>query len=181
MATTHYNLYVTDSTTETFKNFREQLASGTNSNMTKIDEALYSHVQSAAYGGTGKTGVTAGNYLVGNGNGAMTEKTPAQVRENIEACKVTQYSATFDKDDWLLNATTSYYEQTLTVTGLKATYSAAPIVDCVLSGTNTTTDSEILDGFSCIDIVETGTNSLTARCIAEVPNVDVPVRVVVFA
>ena len=31
-------------------------------------------------GGTGKTSVTAGNFLVGNGTSAMTEKTPAEVK-----------------------------------------------------------------------------------------------------
>ena len=36
-------------------------------------------------GGTGKTSVTAGNFLVGNGTGAMTEKTPAAVRTLIGA------------------------------------------------------------------------------------------------
>lgn len=34
-------------------------------------------------GGTGKTSVTAGNYLVGNGTSALTEKTPKQVGNNV--------------------------------------------------------------------------------------------------
>lgn len=36
-------------------------------------------------GGTGKTSVTSGSYLVGNGTGALQEKTPAEVLEHIEA------------------------------------------------------------------------------------------------
>jgi len=38
-----------------------------------------------ARGGTGKSSVTAGNYLVGNGTSAMTEKTPAEVLSDIGA------------------------------------------------------------------------------------------------
>lgn len=37
------------------------------------------------HGGTGKTSVTANNFLVGNGTSALVEKTPAQVRELIGA------------------------------------------------------------------------------------------------
>lgn len=42
-------------------------------------------------GGTGKTSVTAGNFLVGNGTSAMTEKTPAQVLSTIGAAPAYTY------------------------------------------------------------------------------------------
>lgn len=42
-------------------------------------------VRTVAEGGTGKSSVTSGNYLVGNGTGALVEKTPAQVLEDIGA------------------------------------------------------------------------------------------------
>lgn len=38
-----------------------------------------------ARGGTGKSSITAGNFLVGNGTSAMTEKTPAEVLSAIGA------------------------------------------------------------------------------------------------
>lgn len=38
-----------------------------------------------AHGGTGKTTVTAGNFLKGNGTSALTERTPAQVLSDIGA------------------------------------------------------------------------------------------------
>lgn len=38
-------------------------------------------------GGTGRSTVTSGSYLVGNGTGALNEKTPEQVREHIGAAK----------------------------------------------------------------------------------------------
>lgn len=45
-------------------------------------------------GGTGKSSVTSGNYLVGNGTSAMTEKTPAQVLSDIGAAPAYTYSTT---------------------------------------------------------------------------------------
>ena len=38
-------------------------------------------------GGTGKTSVTSGSYLMGNGTGALTEKTPAQVKTDLALVK----------------------------------------------------------------------------------------------
>lgn len=40
---------------------------------------------SVSKGGTGKTSITAGNYIVGNGTSAVTSKTPAEVLEDIGA------------------------------------------------------------------------------------------------
>ncbi len=39
-------------------------------------------------GGTGKTSVTSGSYLVGNGTGALQEKTPAEVLAHIGGAKI---------------------------------------------------------------------------------------------
>lgn len=47
-------------------------------------------------GGTGKTSVTAGNFLVGNGTSAMTEKTPAEVKT---ALGLTTETWTFTLED----------------------------------------------------------------------------------
>lgn len=44
-----------------------------------------SGIFSVQRGGTGKGSVTSGSYLVGNGTGTMTEKTPAQVLADIGA------------------------------------------------------------------------------------------------
>lgn len=41
-----------------------------------------------AKGGTGISSVTSGNYIVGNGTGALQEKTPDEVLENIGGCKL---------------------------------------------------------------------------------------------
>lgn len=47
--------------------------------------ALADSVVPVEKGGTGKASVTSGNFLVGNGTNAMNERTPAQVREAINA------------------------------------------------------------------------------------------------
>lgn len=47
--------------------------------ITKPSAADMSGTLGVKNGGTGKTSVTAGNFLVGNGTSAMTEKTPAEV------------------------------------------------------------------------------------------------------
>ena len=47
-------------------------------------------------GGTGKASVTAGNYLVGNGSSALTEKTPAQVLSDIGAQAALSFDGTYN-------------------------------------------------------------------------------------
>jgi len=47
-------------------------------------------------GGTGKSSVTAGNYLVGNGSSALTEKTPAQVLSDIGAQAALSFEGTYN-------------------------------------------------------------------------------------
>jgi len=137
---------------------------------------------SVSRGGTGKSSVTSGNYLVGNGTSALSEKTPSQVRTDIGAVQVVEYSTNviFDKDDWVTDSN-GYYSQTISVTGLLASYSASPHVACVLTGTNKDDDYATLQGFSKINIFDTGTNTLTAKCIKAAPTVDVPVKVAVYA
>ena len=57
-----------------------------------------------AKGGTGKTSVTAGNFLVGNGAGSMVEKTPAQVLEAIGAAATTHKHDASDIISGILSA-----------------------------------------------------------------------------
>ena len=52
--------------------------------LTEIREKL-KQVRKVEDGGTGKSAVTAGNMLVGDGTNALAEKTPEQVREHIKA------------------------------------------------------------------------------------------------
>lgn len=48
--TEHYNLFITDDGQETFQNFRRELAGPDNSNMTKIDNALFEKIDKSKIG-----------------------------------------------------------------------------------------------------------------------------------
>lgn len=97
--------------------------SGVSACLTEIRTKLSTHkhaasdVESGVFsvqrGGTGKGSVTAGNYLVGNGTGVMTEKTPAQVLADIGA-------ASADAVDPVVTTTGTSTAYVATVPGIKA-------------------------------------------------------------
>lgn len=145
-----------------------------NNNENQID------ILSVSHGGTGRNSFTFGNYLIGNGNDTLIEYKPSQVRKNIEACKVLKYTnIIFNKNNWTLNSA-GYYEQTISVIGLKLDYPVSPIIDCILSGNNKELDQSIIDNFVCINILDTGENVLIGKCIKDIPKVDIPIEITVF-
>ena len=93
--------------------------------------------------------------------------------------EVKQYTGTLLASGWAADAH-GYQEQTITITGLKASYAVDPEWDVALSGTDPDADAALLEGFALIHNYTTGVNSLTAQCIGKAPTVNVPVKVVVF-
>lgn len=91
----------------------------------------------------------------------------------------TQYTGTLLSTGWAED-TNGYMAQTITITGLKASYSVDPQWDVALSGTDPDADAALLEGFALIHNFKTGANSLTAQCIGNAPEVNIPVKVVVF-
>ena len=91
----------------------------------------------------------------------------------------TQYTGTLLASGWSEDSH-GYQAQTITITGLKASYDVDPQWDVALSGTDPDADATLLDGFALIHNYKTGTNSLTAQCIGSAPTVNIPVKVVVF-
>ena len=89
-----------------------------------------------------------------------------------------QYTATLPTSGWALSG--GYYTQTVTVTGLKASYSKDPIVDVALSGTDATTDEALIEAWAYIGLFETGTDSITAYCTQASPAINVPITIIVF-
>ena len=89
----------------------------------------------------------------------------------------TQYTGTLLASGWSEDSY-GYQAQTITITGLKASYDVDPQWDVALSGTDP--DATLLDGFALIHNYKTGTNSLTAQCIGKAPTVNIPIKVVVF-
>lgn len=64
---------------------------------------------SVSRGGTGKSTLTTNNFLVGNGTGAMQEKTPSQVLDLIGASSVSKIiSVTLTKSGWSDNSQRIY-------------------------------------------------------------------------
>lgn len=92
---------------------------------------------------------------------------------------VKQYTGTLLASGWSEDSH-GYQAQTITITGLKASYDVDPQWDVALSGTDPDADAALLDGFALIHNYVTGANSLTAQCIGKAPTVNIPIKVVVF-
>lgn len=93
--------------------------------------------------------------------------------------EVKQYTGTLLASGWSEDSH-GYQAQTITITGLKASYDVDPQWDVALSGTDPDADAALLEGFALIHNYKTGTNSLTAQCIGVAPTINIPVKVVVF-
>ena len=93
--------------------------------------------------------------------------------------EVKQYTGTLLASGWSKDSH-GYQAQTITITGLKASYDVDPQWDVALSGTDPDADAALLEGFALIHNYTTGSNSLTAQCIGKAPTVNIPVKVVVF-
>lgn len=93
--------------------------------------------------------------------------------------EVKQYTGTLLASGWAADSH-GYQAQTITITGLKASYDVDPQWDVALSGTDPDADAALLEGFALIHNYVTGANSLTAQCIGAAPTINIPVKVVVF-
>lgn len=96
-----------------------------------------------------------------------------------EPMNIKQYTGTLLASGWAADSH-GYQAQTITITGLKASYDVDPQWDVALSGTDPDADAALLEGFALIHNYVTGANSLTAQCIGSAPTVNIPVKVVVF-
>lgn len=93
------------------------------------------------------------------------------------------YTATLTAAGWQTSG--AWKTQTVSVTGLKATYNAAPFVDVALSGTDAAADAELAAawlGISASAIANTAANSLTVKFPATVdtPTVNIPIRITTY-
>lgn len=93
--------------------------------------------------------------------------------------EVKQFTGTLLASGWSEDSH-GYQAQTITITGLKASYDVDPQWDVALSGTDPDADAALLEGFALIHNYVTGANSLTAQCIGKAPTVNIPIKVVVF-
>ena len=82
------------------------------------------------------------------------------------------YTATLLSNGWAADG--GYQKQTVTVTGLKASYPVAPVVDAQLSGMDADGDAAILTAFAAVNILQTAENQLIAYCIGAAPTTNIP-------
>ena len=118
-------------------------------------------------------------------SGAPTEDMDAATKKYVDDSVAgagsgpKQYTGTLLASGWAADSH-GYQAQTITITGLKASYSIDPQWDVALSGTDPDADAALLEGFALIHNYKPGANSLTAQCIGKAPTVNIPVKVVVF-
>ena len=85
------------------------------------------------------------------------------------------YSGTLLSTGWTTNG--SYKTQTITISGLRVSYNSQPIIDAQLSGTDADGDTAVLEAWSAVNYTNTATNSLTAMCIGDAPEVNIPILI----
>lgn len=126
---------------------------------------------------------TMRTYLTGSGvevpSAASIDEMAAILSSVPAGGNVTQYTGTLLSTGWAADSY-GYQAQTITITGLQASYDVDPQWDVVLSGTDPDADEALINGFALIHNYKTGTNSLTAQCIGSAPSVNIPIKVVVF-
>lgn len=96
-----------------------------------------------------------------------------------EPMNIKQYTGTLLASGWAADSH-GYQAQTITIDGLKASYDVDPQWDVALSGMDKDADSALLTGFSRVSNFTTGAYSLTAQCIGAPPEINIPIKVVVF-
>ena len=91
----------------------------------------------------------------------------------------TVFTTTLSSTGWSTDSN-GYKAQTLTVSGIKASYSVNPVVDVSLLGNDATTDAARIEAFALISSVNTAAGSVTALCAGDAPTIDVPIIINVW-
>ena len=187
---------------------KSDLAAGVQASLDKADTALQSAPVTSVNGQTGKVTVSVpdastttplmdGTASYGSGTTYArgdhkhpTDTTRVPTNRTINgkslASNITlgvMYSATLTASGWTTSG--DWKTQTVSVTGLKATYNAAPFVDVTLTGTDATGDAELAAawlGISETLIADTAANSITIKFPATVdtPTVNIPITITTY-
>ena len=83
------------------------------------------------------------------------------------------YTGTLLASGW--SASGNYQVQTITITGLKSTYDSHPRIDAQLTGTDADADYIILEAWGKVNYANTGDNILTAMCLGDAPEANIPI------
>lgn len=163
---------------------KSDLASDVQTSLRKADSALQSAPVTSVNSKTGAVSLAKGDVGLGNVDNvrqySANNPPPYPVTSvngktgavTVETSSGTTYNATLSSSGWTTSG--SYKKQTVTVTGLKANYPVAPVVDAQLTGTDADGDTAVLTGFSAINLIQTSENQLIAYCIGDAPTVNIP-------
>ena len=187
---------------------KSDLASGVQASLDKADSALQSAPVTSVNGQTGEVTVSVpaastttplmdGTASYGSGTTFArgnhrhpTDTTRVPTNRTINgkslASNITlgvMYSATLTASNWTTSG--AWKTQVVSVTGLKATYNAAPFVDVTLTGTDATGDAELAAawlGISETLIADTAANSITVKFPATVdtPTANIPITITTY-
>lgn len=125
----------------------------------------------------------AGDVYVGSTSGTNKDDGSKKLITADEVPKGAVYTATLTAAGWVISG--AWKTQTVSVTGLKASYNAAPFVDVALSGTDAAADAELAAawlGISATAIADTAADSLTVKFpeTVDTPTVNIPIRITVY-
>ena len=187
---------------------KSDLAAGVQASLDKADTALQSAPVTSVNGQTGEVTVSVpdastttplmdGTASYGSGTTYArgnhrhpTDTTRVPTNRTINgkslASNITlgvMYSATLTASSWTTAG--AWKTQTVSVTGLKATYNAAPFVDVTLTGTDAAGDAELAAawlGISETLIADTAANSITIKFPATVdtPTANIPITITTY-
>ena len=187
---------------------KSDLASGVQESLDKADSALQSAPVTSVNGQTGEVTVSVpdastttplmdGTASYGSGttyargnhrHPTDTTRVPTSRTVNGKALSANinlgvMYSATLTSAGWTTSG--DWKTQTVEVSGLKATYNAAPFVDVSLTGTDATGDAELAAawlGISETLIADTAANSITVKFPATVdtPTANIPITITTY-
>lgn len=175
--------------TKVFVN-NELSASSTDAIMNKVVYAAVQSLTNAITTGLAEKANTSHTHVKADITDMVTDSAPTENSDHFVTSggvyaaiknvkNAFQYTGTLLSSGWAADAN-GYQAQTITITGLKASYDVDPQWDVVLSGTDTDADAALLENFSLIHNYKTGENSLTAQCIGTAPLVNIPIKVVCF-
>lgn len=146
-------------------------------------DAVFSFVIGSSLG-QWKIGTTTGGSWVNDGITVVSASTTINGKDLYSNITLgAMYSATLTSAGWTTSG--DWKTQTVTVTGLKATYNAAPFVDVSLTGTDATGDAELAAawlGISETLIADTAANSITVKFPATVdtPTANIPITITTY-
>ena len=162
---------------------KADLAADVQTSLGKADTAMQSYTETDPTVPAWAKAATKPSYTASEVGAVPTSRKVNGKALSADITLGAMYTATLTAAGWVTSG--AWKTQTVSVTGLKASYNAAPFVDVALSGTDAAADAELAAawlGISASAIANTAANSLTVKFPATVdtPTVNIPIRVTTY-